>query len=226
MFSDLNFKLSQFIPQKLYWYIAGKIHPWAAVLEDAPDKESLYKRSDDVVKLLEKFKLVNKATRVLDIGCGVGRVEYKLAKVVKEVVGIDISPSMIKLAKENIKSKNAKFLVGNGKDLKGLGNSSFDLVISILVFQHMPRKIFENYIKESSRVLEKGGKIFFQISSYSKTRPEEPPVNHPWALRFYSQKDISTILNKSGFTKISFSNIDGGGINLSDDQMLVLATKS
>jgi ubiquinone/menaquinone biosynthesis C-methylase UbiE len=224
MLKRLNYRLSAFLPQKLYWYLAGLIHPWQAVLEDTSSAKEVYSRGNDFVVLLEKFRLINQKTRVLDIGCGVGRVEYVLVKKVESVVGIDISPSMIKLAKENIKSKNAKFLIGNGKNLNGLIDNSFDLVFSVIVFQHLPRETFKNYLKESYRVLGKG-RLFFQISIDEQGIKFDPSKNHPWALRYYKTLEIKKILEETGFKNIKFFNIEGKKLKISDNQALILATK-
>jgi ubiquinone/menaquinone biosynthesis C-methylase UbiE len=224
MIKGLNYKLSAFLPQKVYWYLAGLIHPWQAVLEDTSSAKEVYSRGSDFVVLLEKFKLINKKTKVLDIGCGVGRVEYALAKKVENIVGIDISPSMIRLANANVKAKNVEFLVGNGQNLQNLADSSFDLVFSVIVFQHLPRKTFKNYLKESYRVLGKGN-LFFQISVDEKGIKEDPPKNHPWALRYYKTSEIKKILEEIGFKNIKFFNIEGKKLAKNSTQALVLATK-
>lgn len=225
MLKQFNFWISSFLPQKLYWYLAGLINPWQAVLEDAPTKEAVYRRNQDIVNILEKLKLINKQSVVLDIGCGVGRAEVGLVKKVKEIIGIDISPSMINLAKKYIQDQNIKFFTTNGRDLKEFNNNTFDVVFCILVFQHLPRKIFYDYLKEAYRVLKTRGKLFFQIPIYFNQKPKDPPLNHPWALRFYSLNELESILRTTGFKKIKFFNVGGNRLKTLDTQALVLIEK-
>lgn len=225
MLKQLNFWVSAFIPQKAYWYLVGLINPWQAVLEDSPNPGAVYRRSKDIVDLLRKLKLINKQGVVLDIGCGVGRAEYKLAKEVKDCVGIDISPSMINLARKYVKHPNINFLVGNGKNLNSIKNSPFNLVFSILVFQHIPKNIFINYLKESFRVLKKNGKLLFQISIYQKNKPSDPLTNHPWSLRYYKPSDLKKILSKIGFKKIKILNVQGDRLGKHETQALIIAEK-
>lgn len=223
MFKKINFWLSSFLPQKLYWHLAGLIHPWEAVIEGVDKPELLYQQGENVVALLMKLKLINKKTSILDIGCGVGRVEYAVGKYVKSCVGIDIAPSMIKLAKTYVKAPNVEFLVTDGVGLRAVKNQKFDLVFCIIVFQHLPRKIFLNYLKEITTILKKSGKVFFQIPIYSGQRPQEPPQNHPWGLRFYQLSELEEILKKLKYSQIRFFNTAGDRLLGQADQAFVLA---
>lgn len=225
MRKQINFWISLILPQKLYWNLAGLFNPWQAVLEDTKNAKEVYRRSEDIVNLLRKLKLINKQSAVLDIGCGVGRAELNLAKKVKEIVGIDISPSMISLAKKHIKDQNAKFYINNGQDLKEFENNSFDLVFSILVFQHLPQEVFVNYLKESFRVLKDAGKICFQIPIYFDQKPNDPPESHPWALRFYNLDELNKILKDSGFKKFQFLNSSGDQLKTNQTQAIIVAKK-
>lgn len=225
MLQSLNFILSSLIPQKIYWHIVGLVHPWESVLEGVNRPEELYKGSGPLVRILKKLKLINKNSEVLDIGCGVGRLEYKLAKEVKLCVGIDIAPSMIELAKKYIKAENVDFVTVNGKNLTDLRNRQFDLIFSIIVFQHLPRDIFKSYINDSYQHLRRGGKLFFQIPIYTGTRPPEPPRKHPWAIRSYNLNELREILETSGFDCVNFYNVSGDRLNGRENQVFVLGVK-
>ncbi|KKS14298.1 hypothetical protein A2617_03840 [Candidatus Daviesbacteria bacterium RIFOXYD1_FULL_41_10] len=216
MLKEINFWVSSLIPQKIYWHLAGLLHPWQAILENALSRKELYLRDDNIVPLFSKMHLIDKKYTVLDIGCGAGRLENFLAGQFKRCIGIDIAPSMIKLAKKYVGKKNVEFYAGNGKDLKNFDDETFDLVFSMLVFQHLPRKIFLNYLKESYRVLKNNRKIFFQISISDRKTPE-PPKNHPWALRYYSSDELKQMLKNIGYRNISFHS--------ATDQALITALK-
>lgn len=76
---------------------------------------------------------------VLDIGCGTGRVMEHLAPWCHEVHGIDISNQMVGGGRKRLAHlPNVHFHHGNGYDLAGFEDDSFDLLYSIVALQHMP----------------------------------------------------------------------------------------
>jgi len=101
----------------------------------------------------------------LDFGCGVGRITRFLAKNYEECYGVDISDTMIELAKQyNQGISNCKFVVNPEKNLSMFSNNYFDLVYSRIVLQHIPeRKIIKFYIQEFVRILKKNGLLYFQL---------------------------------------------------------------
>ncbi|MCL5019644.1 MAG: class I SAM-dependent methyltransferase [Patescibacteria group bacterium] len=117
-----------------------------------------------------------------------------------------------------------EFVVTNGKDLRAVGDRKFDLVFSILVFQHLPREIFLKYLKESSEVLKSGGKLLFQIPIYQQQKPKEPPKNHPWGLRFYSLGELRESLEKLKYSEIKFLDVSGNKSTGKESQVFVLAS--
>ncbi len=108
---------------------------------------------------------INPNDKVLDLGCGYGRISTRLSDKAHKVVGIDISKDNIDLAKVLCKdSKNCNFYVMDAIDLK-FTNNEFDLTIcaqnGISAFKVAPDKL----LKEAIRVTRKDGIILF--SSYS-----------------------------------------------------------
>ena len=75
-------------------------------------------------------KRYNLERKVLDVPCGIGRVSYFLNKLGYEIVGVDISEKMIKMAKNNV--PNGRFYRADMRYLKDvLNGEKFDLVINI-----------------------------------------------------------------------------------------------
>ena len=103
--------------------------------------------------------------RVLEIGCGAGRMTRALAKVFGEVHGVDVSGGMIARAGELLADcPNVHLYQNSGADLSVLGNLEFDFAFSFIVFQHIPSKtIIENYAHEVHRVLRSGRLFKFQV---------------------------------------------------------------
>jgi 2-polyprenyl-3-methyl-5-hydroxy-6-metoxy-1,4-benzoquinol methylase len=108
--------------------------------------------------------------RVLDFGCGVGRLLPAFAAAAEEVVGVDVSPSMLAEARRNCDErglKNVQLLLSDDQ-LSAVGGG-FDLIHSSLVLQHLPiergRAIFGRLLG----LARPGGAGAVQIT-YSKTR--------------------------------------------------------
>ena len=107
--------------------------------------------------------------RVLEIGCGMGRMTRALADIFGEVHGVDISGEMVTRARDLLDDvPNVYLHQNNGVDLVALGDLRFDFVFSFIVFQHIPSQaIIENYIREVGRVLRPGGLFKFQVQGLS-----------------------------------------------------------
>ena len=102
----------------------------------------------------------------LDMGCGVGRMTFAMAKDFWKVIGVDVSEVMVNKAREYQKKlaiKNVEFLVNNGIDLSQFSDNSIDFVFSYLTLQHCPSsKQVLRYIKEFSRITKPSGCCLFQ----------------------------------------------------------------
>lgn len=82
---------------------------------------------------------VNPGTRVLDVGCGVGRWSRLLAARGAQVTGVDLSPTMIDQAQRRAAAEavadRCRFRV---QDLSRLDiEGQFDLVLGVTVLQHI-----------------------------------------------------------------------------------------
>jgi SAM-dependent methyltransferase len=106
-----------------------------------------------------------KRMRVLEIGCGAGRVTRALAQVFGEVYGVDISGEMVRQARAALADlPHVQVFQNNGKDLAVLGGTRFDFAFSSIVFQHIPsRDVIESYVRAVRRRLRWGRLFKFQV---------------------------------------------------------------
>ena len=102
-------------------------------------------------------------SRVLDIGCGAGVDALVASKVVGPsgyVLGLDITPEMIRRAEANKKeigAENVVFQAGRVQDLSSI-ETSFDVVMSNGALNLIPEK--EEVIEAAFRLLKPGGWLF------------------------------------------------------------------
>jgi SAM-dependent methyltransferase len=101
--------------------------------------------------------------RALDFGCGIGRLTRALARHFDEAWGVDISPSMIRQAREWSRGEACRFVLNETDDLRQLPGAHFDLVYSNIVLQHVPPRHARRYLRELVRVLSPGGLLVFQL---------------------------------------------------------------
>ncbi|MBI5281466.1 MAG: class I SAM-dependent methyltransferase [Candidatus Solibacter usitatus] len=103
--------------------------------------------------------------KVLEIGCGAGRVTRALARLFGEVHAIDVSGEMVAQATAALRSRpNAHVYQNNGMDLSVVPGGDFDFAFSTIVFQHIPsREVIENYVREVHRLLRPDALFKFQV---------------------------------------------------------------
>ncbi|RLG69117.1 MAG: hypothetical protein DRO11_08210 [Methanobacteriota archaeon] len=92
--------------------------------------------------------------RVLDVGCGTGRWSRLLASMDAHPVGVDIGMGALRLAAAQM--DRGRFSAAALPHL-GFADSVFDLVISVLVLQHVPRPQQQEAIAALARLLRPGG---------------------------------------------------------------------
>lgn len=99
-------------------------------------------------------KNLNSENRILDVGTGTGFLALLLAEMGYEVVGIDISEEMLKVAKKKAEEKGlkVKFLTGNAENLDFKENE-FDAVVSRHLLWTLPNP--EKAVSEWRRVARK-----------------------------------------------------------------------
>jgi SAM-dependent methyltransferase len=118
-----------------------------------------------------------KQMRVLEIGCGAGRVTRALAEVFGEVHAVDVSGEMVALARQALaNTPNAHVYQNNGMDLSVVPPLEFDFAFSCIVFQHIPSlAVIENYIREVHRLLRPGALFKFQVQGHPEveTLPDD-----------------------------------------------------
>ncbi len=109
--------------------------------------------------LIEKLG-IKEGDKVLDIGCGTGRLARSVSKIVGpsgKVVGTDPLPPRIDVARKKLNGGNVSFEVGTSDDLSQFADNSFDHVFLNAVFHWVVNK--KATLTEIYRVLTPGGQL-------------------------------------------------------------------
>ena len=103
--------------------------------------------------------------KVVEIAPGYGRITQFLSILAGELIVVDLNENCINKTKEKLGHHVLAYFVNNGNNLPNIRDNSQDLVISYDSFVHMHMNVIDDYLKEISRVLVKGGRGFIHHSS-------------------------------------------------------------
>jgi SAM-dependent methyltransferase len=136
--------------------------------------------------------------RVIEIGCGAGRLTRALAKVFGEVHAVDVSGEMVTQARTAVQDMpHAHVYQNNGCDLAVLPALEFDFAYSAIVFQHIAsREIIETYVREVHRLLRPGALFKFQVQG--NVRVDSPPGD-TWIGVPFSAAQAKEMAERCGF---------------------------
>lgn len=122
---------------------------------------------EEVPELLENLLKQKNNFSILDLGCGEGKMLFalknrNLLKNAKKIVGVDISKLRIQKFLQSVDGSIG--IVSDACNVKRLKDSSFDIIISSMVIEHVPNDRL--LLKEIKRLLKKDGRAY--ISSVIK----------------------------------------------------------
>jgi 2-polyprenyl-3-methyl-5-hydroxy-6-metoxy-1,4-benzoquinol methylase len=121
--------------------------------------------------------------RLLDFGCGVGRLMEPLALEGYQVDGVDISAKMLEFARSSPSLSQSQFFRSNGNDLGDAPTGAYDLVYSYLCLQHIcSRQVRNELLGAFRKALRPNGMLIVQIHFYRDHRADTVPAPHvPWS---------------------------------------------
>ena len=157
-----------------------KLTPPKRLLRFATDPNSDFGETGrDFADFLVKQCGLRPEHKVLDVGCGVGRIAVPLTAYLDSngaYEGFDIVPQEVAWCATHVSSKfpNFRFQLADVRNLtynpKGgtpaseyrfpYDDGSFDIVVVASVFTHMLSRDIDRYLMEVSRVLKRGGRCF------------------------------------------------------------------
>ncbi len=112
------------------------------------------------LKKVEKYKIEGR--NILDLGSGTGRNSNYLAELGNNVIGIEISSTALKTAKDRAQMDNIEvdYRLGDIGAPYDVADDSIDIILDITSSNSLDEKGRAIYLKEMHRVLKSGGYIF------------------------------------------------------------------
>jgi cyclopropane fatty-acyl-phospholipid synthase-like methyltransferase len=132
--------------------------------------ELLERATDEIVAQLEHWGVVSPDRDILDLGCGIGRLEVALSPRVRSIHGVDVSTEMINAALRRTSGlPNVNLLKGTGRDLRAYPDEAFDAIVSVDTFPYLNQSgssLVEKHFAECARVLRRVGDLVILNFAY------------------------------------------------------------
>ena len=160
------------------WERFAEADPYTYILTDlkSPDPKKFWESGERTVQA-ELLPLIRERAirrRIgLELGCGVGRLLFPMARNFEEMVGVDIAEGMVRRAvsfagDNGIRNVGLTAISGPEHLLHKAGEyaGKIDFLYSLLVFQHIPDfPVIEGYLHAVNELLEKNGIAYLQFDT-------------------------------------------------------------
>ncbi len=161
---------------------------------------------------LEALEL-SPADRLLDVGCGTGAASRAAAEIGAAVVGVDLSPKMVKEAVSLAGARqNLAFEVANVERLP-FPDGRFTAVLCSNAFHHYPDPA--GAVAEMSRVLAPGGRLALgdATSDLRAARIADRFLRwfEPGHVRLYRAEELGAFVQGAGFERVQLRRLSDGG---------------
>ncbi|WP_369224488.1 class I SAM-dependent methyltransferase [Streptomyces sp. R39] len=171
-----------------------------AIADDYADhfREDVANRPLDRALLATYAELVGPGGTVADLGCGPGRVTGRLAGLGLSVFGLDLSTSMLAVARRE--NPGLRFVQGSMLDL-AVADGALDGVVCWYSSIHTPDDHLPTLFGQFRRVLRPGGRLLLAFQVGDAARRFEDPWGHPVALDFERRRPerMTRLLTEAGF---------------------------
>ena len=226
--------IKKILPIKKYVEVSGSIIPsrYSRCCGSEFKNNNFYLESaEKEANRLIDYLQCTQQSRVLDVGCGPGRLPIGILRLIGEInyIGIDVDLKSINWCKQYIELKHPSFKFKhlnrynerynkNGNKIDAgfcfdLAENSVDIIYLFSVFSHTTEEDMRAYLKDFSRILDKGGKMFFttfvedDVPNVS-INPENYHLkcSGPLHIVRYNKDYLFSILDEYGYSILNFTH--------------------
>lgn len=151
--------------------------------------------------------------RLLDVGCGTGAASRSAASVAASVVGIDLSPEMIRQAQQLAGGfANVHFEIADSEHLP-FEDGAFTAVLCSNSFHHYPDPA--RAVREMARVLAPKGRLVIGDACSDRTAARVADVFlrrfEPGHVRLYRSDELGSFVRDAGLSRVGLKRLSDGG---------------
>jgi 2-polyprenyl-3-methyl-5-hydroxy-6-metoxy-1,4-benzoquinol methylase len=156
---------------------------------------------------LRRWLRVGTGSRVLDVGCGIGRWSCRLAARGARVTGVDLSPTMIAQAGRRAAAQGVaarcRFLAQDLAALEVVGR--FDLIVGVTVLQHIlePAALHASVRRLSSHLTADGTLILLEAAPERAVTSCDSPV-----FRARQREEYRRLFDACGLEVLAITGVD------------------
>ncbi len=177
------------------------------------DEEEFRRSAATTIANLRELANIQQSDRVLEVGCGVGRIGEALSPHCLIWTGADVSTKMLGYASERLKGlANVRLVQLRRVGLSEFENGAFDVVYFTNMLMHVDAMDQWQYAKDSFRVLRPGGRIFLDIidieseAGWEKFTHDAGRYKHlerpPYIPQFSTASELQIYLHRAGFQNV------------------------
>ena len=172
----------------------------------------------------------DRSPRVLEIGCGTGRLAVLMAQHGAQVTAIDVSPAMLEEAKNNaLQAGLQDAITFTQLDVTEIENhfepETFDIIVSTLAFSEFPPEVVRFALQEALHLLKPSGRLLIADEVFPQRRFSRllywivrlPLVILTWILTRTTTvplEDFASALQEAGFVSHTQMSLLGGSLQL------------
>lgn len=178
----------------------GQVADWYESYLSGPDTFQEKVIKPNLLRLLE----LKRGETVLDLACGSGFFARALAEQGARVIGVDLSPELVSLAREQTGPRlDVSYLVSPSHQLKEIADASIDKAIIVLALQNISEA--KGTLAELRRALKSDGKIYLVLNHPAFRVPkrsswgwdEEEKVQYRRIDEYLSESKVEIVMHPS-----------------------------
>jgi SAM-dependent methyltransferase len=145
------------------------------------------------------------AGRVLDVGCGSGRIgEFALDAGARHYVGVDFAEEMIELARSRLERFGARAELILGDFLESPLEGPFEVILALGLFDYLPEP--RRFMARMFELCADGGALVGSFPAWSLVKGPIRKVRYEWIgncpIFNYDRKGLELMLRESGFERV------------------------
>jgi SAM-dependent methyltransferase len=168
-------------------------------------RPGLFRRRQLAVETVKSYA----APRVLDVGCGSGRIgEFVLEAGASHYVGVDFSAPMIDLARARLQRFESRTELIVDDFLTAPLNGPFDVVLAVGLFDYLPEP--DQFSRRMFELTAPGGCVVGSFPTWSWLKGPVRKVRYEWIgncpIFNYSRRELELMFGASGFDRVEVTS--------------------